>query len=146
VPDPPNALTSNAGWDIEKNFEMLFAIIEKFKHQHIRTSVFVDTSLSNLEFAKKLGTDRIEFYTEPYAQNFEKNRFEAVREFSAAANKANQLGLGINAGHDLNSKNLNFFYKNMPGLLEVSIGHALISDALYWGIENSIQIYLRQLK
>jgi pyridoxine 5-phosphate synthase len=146
VPDPPNALTSNAGWDIEKNFEMLFAIIEKFKHQHIRTSVFVGTSLSNLEFAKKLGTDRIEFYTEPYAQNFEKNRFEAVREFSAAANKANQLGLGINAGHDLNSKNLNFFYKNMPGLLEVSIGHALISDALYWGIENSIQIYLRQLK
>jgi len=146
VPDPPNALTSNAGWDIEKNFEMLFAIIKKFKHQHIRTSVFVGTSLSNLEFAKKLGTDRIEFYTEPYAQNFERNRFEAVREFSAAANKANQLGLGINAGHDLNSKNLNFFYKNMPGLLEVSIGHALISDALYWGIENSIQIYLRQLK
>lgn len=146
VPDPPNALTSNAGWDIEKNFEMLFAIIKKFKHQHIRTSVFVGTSLSNLEFAKKLGTDRIEFYTEPYAQNFEKNRFEAVREFSAAANKANQLGLGINAGHDLNSKNLNFFYKNIPGLLEVSIGHALISDALYWGIENSIQIYLRQLK
>jgi len=146
VPDPPNALTSNAGWDIEKNFEMLFAIIKKFKHQHIRTSVFVGTSLSNLEFAKKLGTDRIEFYTEPYAQNFEKNRFEAVREFSAAANKANQLGLGINAGHDLNSKNLHFFYKNMPELLEVSIGHALISDALYWGIENSIQIYLRQLK
>jgi pyridoxine 5-phosphate synthase len=146
VPDPPNALTSNAGWDIEKNFEMLFAIIKMFKHQHIRTSVFVDTSLSNLEFAKKLGTDRIEFYTEPYAQNFEKNRFEAVREFSAAANKANQLGLGINAGHDLNSKNLHFFYKNMPELLEVSIGHALISDALYWGIENSIQIYLRQLK
>jgi pyridoxine 5-phosphate synthase len=146
VPDPPDALTSNAGWDIEKNFEMLSAIIEKFKHQHIRTSVFVDTSLSNLEFAKKLGTDRIEFYTEPYAQNFERNRFEAVREFSAAANLANQLGLGINAGHDLNSINLNFFYKNMPGLLEVSIGHALISDALYWGIENSIQIYLRQLK
>jgi pyridoxine 5-phosphate synthase len=146
VPDPPDAITSNAGWDIQHQFELLQGIITKLKNKNIRTSVFVGTSLSNLEFAKKLGTDRIEFYTEPYAQNFERNRFEAVREFSAAANKANQLGLGINAGHDLNSKNLNFFYKNMPGLLEVSIGHALISDALYWGIENSIQIYLRQLK
>jgi pyridoxine 5-phosphate synthase len=146
VPDSPEAITSNAGWDIQHQFELLQFIITKLKNKNIRTSVFVGTSLSNLEFAKKLGTDRIEFYTEPYAQNFERNRFEAVREFSAAANKANQLGLGINAGHDLNSKNLNFFYKNMPGLLEVSIGHALISDALYWGIENSIQIYLRQLK
>ena len=146
VPDPPNALTSSAGWDIETHFEMLTNVIAKFKSQNIRTSIFVDTSLSNLDFAKKVGTNRIEFYTEPYAQNFERNKFEAIKEFNLAAQKANQLNLGINAGHDLNSKNLNFFYKNMPGLLEVSIGHALISDALYWGIENSIQIYLRQLK
>ena len=125
---------------------MLNAVITKFKSQNIRTSIFVDTSLSNLDFAKKVGTDRIEFYTEPYAQNFEKNKFEAIKEFNLAAQKAIELNLGINAGHDLNSKNLNYFYKNMPGLLEVSIGHALISDALYWGIENSIQIYLRQLK
>jgi len=146
VPDPPNALTSSAGWDIETHCEMLTNVIAKFKSQNIRTSIFVDTSLSNLDFAKKVGTNRIEFYTEPYAQNFERNKFEAIKEFNLAAQKANQLNLGINAGHDLNSKNLNFFYKNMPGLLEVSIGHALISDALYWGIENSIQIYLRQLK
>lgn len=146
VPDPPNALTSNAGWDIKANFSFLEDVIAKLKSHGIRTSVFVDCSLENLEFASKIKTDRIEFYTEPFAEQFVKDKVNAIQNFSIAAKKANELGLGINAGHDLNSKNLNYFYQNMPGLLEVSIGHALISDSLYWGIENTIQIYLRQLK
>jgi pyridoxine 5-phosphate synthase len=145
VPDPPNVLTSNAGWDTKKNLHELQDIIAKIKSMGIRTSIFVDTELQNIEYAKETGVDRIELYTGPYAEAFESNREAAVAPYSVAAQRANELGLGINAGHDLNTKNLTFFKENVPGLLEVSIGHALISDALYWGLENTIQLYKKCL-
>ena len=146
VPDPPGVLTSNAGWDTIKNESFLKEIISELKRNHIRTSVFIETDLKHIENAVETGTDRIEFYTESYARNFSQNRAEAVKPFADAARLANKLGLGINAGHDLNLENLNYFYKSIPGLREVSIGHALIADALYFGLENTIQLYLRQLK
>jgi pyridoxine 5-phosphate synthase len=145
VPDPPNVLTSNAGWDTKKNLLELQDIISKIKSMGIRTSIFVDTELQNIEYAKETGVDRIELYTGPYAEAFESMREAAVAPYTAAAQLANELGLGINAGHDLNTKNLAFFKENVPGLLEVSIGHALISDALYWGLENTIQLYKKCL-
>jgi pyridoxine 5-phosphate synthase len=146
VPDPPDAITSNAGWDTKKNLSFLQDVIEGF-HQHgIRTSIFVDTEIQNIEYAKKTKTDRVELYTEPYAANFHINKEKAIEPFVLAAKRANKLGLELNAGHDLDLNNLNYFYKNIPGLLEVSIGHALISDALYFGLENTIQLYLRQLQ
>ena len=145
VPDPPHALTSNAGWDTIKNKDFLKEIIGELKKEKIRTSIFIDTDLKNINSAIKTGTDRIEFYTESYSNQFYQNKEKAIQPFIDAAKICNELGLGINAGHGLNIDNLSFFAKNVPYLLEVSIGHALITDALYWGLENTIQIYLRQL-
>ena len=146
VPDPPDALTSNAGWDTVKYRDFLREIIADFKKAGIRTSIFVDTVLKNIEGAAETGTDRVELYTEPYAANFHKDKEAAVKPFVEAGKLAVSLDLGLNAGHDLDLDNLNYFYKNVKGLDEVSIGHALISDALYFGLENTIQMYLRQLK
>ncbi len=146
VPDAPGVLTSNAGWDTIKNKDFLSEIISEFKNAGIRTSIFIDTDLNNIEHAKVTGTNRIELYTEPYAINFIKNKKDAVLPFSMAAEKAFELGLGINAGHDLDLDNLKFFNDNISALNEVSIGHALISDALYFGLHNTIQMYLKQLK
>jgi pyridoxine 5-phosphate synthase len=145
VPDPPDALTSNAGWDTIKNKDFLKEVVSEFKKNKIRVSVFIDTDLKNIRSAVNTGANRIELYTESYAKYYHDNREKAIAPFTAAAIVANESGLGINAGHDLNLDNLNYFFKNIPGLLEVSIGHALICDALYLGLENTIQMYLRQL-
>ncbi|MFH1160753.1 MAG: pyridoxine 5'-phosphate synthase [bacterium] len=146
VPDPPGALTSNAGWDTITNQAFLKEIIREFKRNGIRTSIFIETDLKMIEQAKNTGTDRLELYTEEYARRYPLNRDEAIKPFVEAAALANELGLGLNAGHDLSLGNLKFFHQNIHGLLEVSIGHALICDALYLGLENTIQLYLRQLK
>ncbi|PIV60140.1 MAG: pyridoxine 5'-phosphate synthase [Bacteroidetes bacterium CG02_land_8_20_14_3_00_31_25] len=145
VPDLPDAITSNSGWDTKKNKEFLTEIISEFQKNGIRTSVFVDTNLQNIEYAKLINTDRIELYTEPYAANYLLNKEEAIKPFVIAANLANKLGLGLNAGHDLSLVNLKYFANNIPNLLEVSIGHALICDALYFGLENTIKLYLGEL-
>lgn len=146
VPDPPDVLTSNAGWDTNKHAEFLHAIIEKFKYAGIRTSIFVDPEEAIIRGAAATGTDRIELYTESYAANYHKDRENAIKPFVTAAQLASELGLGINAGHDLNLDNLHFMKTCIPYLDEVSIGHALISDALYFGLENTIQMYLKQLE
>ena len=146
VPDPPGVLTSNAGWDTVKNESFLTEIIAEFHKHKIRTSVFIETDEKMIRNAAKTGTDRVELYTESYAKNFPVNREEAIRPFIKAAVVASEVGLGLNAGHDLNLENLKYFHQNIKGLLEVSIGHALICDALYYGLENTIQLYLRQLK
>ncbi|HBF87798.1 MAG TPA: pyridoxine 5'-phosphate synthase [Bacteroidales bacterium] len=146
VPDSPDALTSSEGWDTVKNEAFLKDIIAEFKAANIRTSIFIDTNHKNIENAVKTKTDRIEFYTEPYASMFSIDKFKAVKPFADASKLAFKCGLGINAGHDLSLENLKYFNENVSGLLEVSIGHALISDALYLGLENTIQMYLRQLK
>ena len=146
VPDTPEQLTSNAGWDTRKHVDFLRDVIARFKSKGIRTSIFVDTNLENIRGAVDTGCDRIELYTEPYAAEFNSNKQMAVAPFTKAAEEAVRLGLGVNAGHDLSLENLSYFAQNVPGLLEVSIGHALISDALYYGLENTIQLYLRQLK
>jgi pyridoxine 5-phosphate synthase len=146
VPDPPNALTSSKGWDISDNMSFLKEVVAGFRQAGIRTSLFVDTNLKNIEDAAKTGTKRIELYTEPYASTYSKNREVAINPFIQAAIAANNSGLQINAGHDLNLDNLKYFNDNIPGLLEVSIGHALISDALYYGLEKTIQLYLDKLK
>jgi pyridoxine 5-phosphate synthase len=145
VPDKHDAITSNAGWDTLKNRGFLTDIVSIFKKAGIRTSLFVDTKAVNIENAVLTGTDRVELYTEPYASGFEKSAAEAIRSFIRAAEIARDAGLGLNAGHDLNLDNLNYFHKNIPWLLEVSIGHALIADALYRGLENTIRMYKRQL-
>jgi pyridoxine 5-phosphate synthase len=145
VPDPHDAITSNAGWDILKNRIFLTDIVSEFRKEGIRTSLFVDTDPVNIEKAALTGTDRIELYTEPYATDFSKNAAEAVEPFLNAATIAQSIGLGLNAGHDLNLDNLRYFHQNIPWIEEVSIGHALISDALYLGLENAIQMYKRQL-
>ena len=145
VPDRHDAVTSNAGWDTLRNRIFLTDIVSTFKKEGIRTSLFVDTQPVNIENAKIIGADRVELYTEPYATGFSRNAVEAIEPFIKAAEIANNAGLGINAGHDLNLDNLAYFHKNIPWLLEVSIGHALISDALYLGLENTIQMYKRQL-
>ena len=145
VPDPPDALTSNAGWDTRSNRDLLIKVIGTFKAHGIRTSIFIDTNIKNIEAAYETGTDRVELYTEPYAEQYPKNRESAIKPFIAAAEKAREVGLGLNAGHDLSLENLGYFSKNIPWLDEVSIGHALISDALYYGLENSIQMYKRLL-
>lgn len=142
VPDPPGVLTSNAGWDTLKQKDFLREVIQEFKNNNIRTSIFVDTQLVNIENAKETGTDRIEFYTGPYAEDFTKNKELAIKDYVAAANLANELGIEINAGHDLNLDNLTYFKNNITNLKEVSIGHALICDALYFGIEETIKKYL----
>ncbi len=145
VPDTQGQLTSNHGWDTITHKSYLQDIIALFKSKGIRTSIFVDANIAMVEGAKEIGTDRIELYTESYATNYFKNREEAIKPFISAAKKASELQIGINAGHDLSLENLNYFYKNIPNLLEVSIGHALISDALYLGLENTVQMYRRQL-
>ena len=146
VPDSPDAITSNAGWDIIKHESFLKEIISELRKNKIRSSIFIETNSKHIENAAKTGTDRIELYTESYAKNFSNNKEEAIKPFIESAKLATKLGLGINAGHDLSLENLNYFQKNIPHLLEVSIGHALISDALYFGLENTVQLYLRQLK
>lgn len=146
VPDAPNAITSNAGWDTIENESFLKDIISEFKNNEIRTSIFIDANEKMIRNAVKTGTDRIELYTESYANEFHQNKEKAIAPFIKAARAANNVGLGINAGHDLDLDNLKYFAKNIPGLLEVSIGHALISDALYLGLENTIQLYLNQLR
>ncbi len=146
VPDPPGVLTSNAGWDTVQHQSFLTEVITEFKNKGIRTSVFIDPDPEMIRQAVQTGTDRIELYTESYARNFPSDRMEAIRLFQKAATIACEEGLGINAGHDLNLENLKYFMQNIPGLLEVSIGHALICDALIFGLENTVQLYLRQLK
>ncbi len=146
VPDAVDAITSNAGWDTIKHKEFLTDVIKTFKEAGIRTSIFVDPNPKMIEGAKAVGTDRIELYTESYATDYEKNKEEAIRPFIEAAKRANELGIGINAGHDLSLDNIEYFAKNIPNLLEVSIGHALISEALYLGLDNVVNMYLHRLK
>lgn len=146
VPDPPDALTSNAGWDTLKNIDFLKDVISRLKENGIRTSIFVDTNLVNIENAAGTGTNRIELYTEPYATHYRTDRESAVEPFAKAAAKAHEVGLEVNAGHDLDLENLQWFAQNVKPLHEVSIGHALISDALYYGLENVIQMYLNKLR
>ncbi|HOY47854.1 MAG TPA: pyridoxine 5'-phosphate synthase [Flavobacteriales bacterium] len=145
VPDPPDALTSNAGWDTIKEFSFLQEVVTELHQQGIRVSLFMDTNLDLYDQAAKTGTDRIELYTEAYARHYSSAPEQAIEPYIKAALRAKQLGLGLNAGHDLNSQNLKYFAQHIPDLLEVSIGHALISEALYLGLENTVQIYLRQL-
>jgi len=146
VPDPPGALTSNAGWDTLKHTDFLKEVVAIFKKEGIRTSIFIETDPKLIYKAVETGTDRIELYTEPYADLFPKDPVAAITPFANAAKTAIEAGLGINAGHDLSLVNLKFFAQNIPGLLEVSIGHALICDALYYGLENTIGMYKRELK
>ena len=141
VPDAPDAITSNAGWDVKANFDLLSELVDTFTAQGIRTSIFVGTELANIELAAKTGTDRIELYTEPYATNYPVNKEEAVAPFVAAAQLAKNLGMGVNAGHDLSLENLAWLSQNIPWLEEVSIGHALICDALYHGLQETISLY-----
>jgi pyridoxine 5-phosphate synthase len=146
VPDALGQITSNHGWDTITNQALLIELIKVFKDAGIRTSIFVDPILEMVEAAKTTGTDRIELYTEPFATEFPENPSAAVAAYRKAAFRAHQLGLGINAGHDLSLENLAFFKSQVTPLDEVSIGHALISDALYYGLENTIQLYKRQLR
>lgn len=145
VPDGPDALTSNAGWDTQTHQAYLREIIDRFQAAGIRTSIFVDPDVEMVAPARDTGTDRIELYTESYAVDFPQNPEVAIAPFIAAAEKAQQCGLGLNAGHDLSLDNIAFFTQNIPGLLEVSIGHALISEALYLGFEKVIASYLQKL-
>ena len=145
VPDALGQLTSDHGWDTIAHKDYLVKIIAVFKNAGIRTSIFVDPNIEMIEGAVATGTDRIELYTEGYATNFHHNKEAAIAPFIVAAQRANELGLGINAGHDLDLQNLQYFAKHVPGLLEVSIGHALVCDALYLGYENAVQMYKRQL-
>jgi pyridoxine 5-phosphate synthase len=145
VPDPPGVLTSNAGWDTIKHKAFLAAIVQRIKASGVRTSIFIETDAKLIEGASLTGVDRIEFYTGPYAEHFETDAAKAIAPYIAAAKIADQCNLGINAGHDLSLKNLHYFAQHIPTLLEVSIGHALISDALYLGLENAVKMYKREL-
>lgn len=146
VPDPPDAITSNAGWDTIGRADELRPLIEQIKAMGIRVSIFVEPEIEMIEGAYALGTDRIELYTEMYATGFKSDPEKAIAKYAMTAAKAHELGLGINAGHDLDLDNLNYLVKTIPNIDEVSIGHALICDALYYGLENTIQLYLRALK
>ncbi len=146
VPDPPDAITSNAGWDTFSHAVFLEEVLSEFRQAGIRTSLFVGTDPAIIYQAAKIGANRVELYTEPYASHYPVNACEALAPFIVAANAALDAGLGLNAGHDLNLENLAYFSRNIPGLLEVSIGHALISDALYYGLENTVQLYLARLQ
>jgi pyridoxine 5-phosphate synthase len=146
VPDAVDALTSNAGWDTIKHKGFLTEVITEFKSHGIRTSIFVDPVLEMIEGAKIIGADRIELYTESFAHQYSLGNEKAIKPFTKAAELSNDLGIGVNAGHDLSLDNIKFFKENIPGLLEVSIGHALISESLYLGIENVVQMYLQRLK
>jgi pyridoxine 5-phosphate synthase len=145
VPDAHDAITSNAGWDVPRFRLFLTDVVNTFRKEGIRTSIFVDTAPLNIETAAMTGTDRVELYTEPYATGFDSDAPAAIAPFIIAARIARDTGLGLNAGHDLNLDNLRYLHQNIPWIDEVSIGHALISDALYLGLENTIQMYKRQL-
>ncbi len=146
VPDAEDAITSDAGWDTIKHQGFLTEVISEFKRNNIRTSIFLDPNLKMVEPAAKTGTDRIELYTEEYAREFEKGNTKAVAKYAETAKLAQEYGLGVNAGHDLNLDNIKFFKENIPGLLEVSIGHALISEAIYLGLENVVNMYINKLQ
>ena len=146
VPDAHDAITSNAGWNVVKHFDFLKEVVADFQSVGIRVSIFVDTNLLNMEYAAKTGTDRVELYTEPYATMYPENKENAIAPFVEAAKLARKLGLGLNAGHDLSLENLKYFHTLIPWVDEVSIGHALISDALYFGLENTIKQYKDQLR
>ena len=145
VPDADDAVTSNAGWDCRTHLGFLKHVIQEFKSAGIRTSIFLDPDWEMVKYAAETGTDRIELYTEAYATDYAKNREEAIKPYISTAEEARKYGLGVNAGHDLSLENLKYFAENIPGLLEVSIGHALISEALYMGMENTVQAYLKRL-
>lgn len=145
VPDSPEVLTSNAGWDTLTHQDFLRDTVATFKSEGIRTSLFIETNGDLIRAAKDTGADRIELYTEDFASNYSKDKEAAIKPYIDSALVAQEIGLGINAGHDLSLENLEYFAKNVPNLLEVSIGHALVSDALYYGLENTIQMYLRKL-
>ena len=146
VPDPPGVLTSNAGWNVYENEKLLQKIIAQIQDLGVRTALFLDTEINQLEKVKELGADRIELYTGPYAENYSMHKDLAVFDYVIAAQEAHKLGLGVNAGHDLSLDNLSYLIKNIPFINEVSIGHALISDALYLGLENTIQRYLLEIE
>jgi len=146
VPDPPEAITSNAGWDTEKHLDFLKDITAELQDAGIRVSIFVDANIKSVEYAALAGADRVELYTEPYAREYAENREKAVATFIEAAKAAKKLGLGLNAGHDLNLQNLHYLHACIPWLDEVSIGHALICDALYLGLQETIKQYKNQLK
>ncbi len=146
VPDAEDAITSNAGWDTIKHKDFLTEVIRKFKDAGIRTSIFVDPDTKMVEGAKATGTDRIELYTESYATGYPSDKKLAIKPFIDAAKKANELNIGINAGHDLSLDNIHYFSQNIPGLLEVSIGHALICESIYLGLDNVVNMYLNKLK
>jgi pyridoxine 5-phosphate synthase len=146
VPDAEDAITSNAGWDTKKHIDFLVDIIAEFKRNNIRTSIFMDPVLSLIEVAAKTGTDRIELYTEEYATQYALGNKKAIEPYVNSAKLAGKLGLGVNAGHDLSLDNIEYFANNIPNLLEVSIGHALISESLYLGLQNVVNMYLHKLK
>lgn len=146
VPDAPSALTSDSGWDTIAHAAFLKDVVAQLQGAGIRVSLFLDPVEKLVEGARESGTDRIEFYTGPYAHDFVKDKTKAVEPHARCARLANNIGLGINAGHDLNLDNLRFYQQNVEGLLEVSIGHALVCDALYYGLQNTIQMYLHQLR
>lgn len=146
VPDAPGDLTSHGGWDVAANMEFLTGIVDTLREAGIRSSIFVETDIDNIRLAAKTGADRVELYTKPYADNYERNREEAVLPFVEASRAAHKVGLGVNAGHDLNLQNLRFFKESLPYLNEVSIGHALISDALYFGLPETIRRYKEALR
>jgi pyridoxine 5-phosphate synthase len=146
VPDPPDAITSNTGWNVPVHFDFLKQVVMKLKTAGMRVSLFLDPMPERVKMAAETGADRIELYTESYAVGYATNREQAVRPFTETAIAAKEYGLGLNAGHDLSAENLRYFATHVPGLLEVSIGHALISDALYWGLENTVSIYKRELQ
>ncbi len=146
VPDSVDAVTSNAGWDTVKNYDFLKEVVTEFKDNNIRTSIFIDNNLDFIESAAKLGADRIELYTEDFATQYTKGNKKAINPYIKSAEFASKLGLGINAGHDLSLDNIEFFAKNIPNLLEVSIGHALISESLYLGLQNVINMYIYKIQ
>lgn len=146
VPDAEDAITSNAGWDTIKHKDFLIDVIKEFQNNNIRTSIFVDPVLEQIEGAKITGTDRVELYTESFAHEYGLGNVASIVPYVESAKLANELGLGLNAGHDLSLDNIKFFKDNIPGLLEVSIGHALVAESLYLGVENVIQMYLQKLK
>jgi len=145
VPDSVDVLTSNAGWNTKKEYKYLRDVIEVFKKEDIRTSIFVDPDIESIKYAEKTNCDRIELYTELYANNYDTKKERTIELYSNCSKLANKLGMQVNAGHDLNLKNIEFFSKNMPFLDEVSIGHALISESLYMGLENVINLYINKL-
>ncbi|MBS1593416.1 MAG: pyridoxine 5'-phosphate synthase [Bacteroidetes bacterium] len=146
VPDAPGQLTSDHGWDTLRDEAQLTQVIAALHNEGIRVSLFIDPIAALIDGAKKVGADRIEFYTGPYAHDFYHDKNAAIRDFTVAARHCDEIGIGINAGHDLNLDNLKFFRQNLPTLLEVSIGHALVRDCLYYGLENTLQLYRRQLE